>query len=69
MITGLHLSSKSRHKKAQLTEAQFVPVLNWASVAQSGSGTAVVEEVKHRSPTELEHLLRGPNRSRGTILL
>ena len=41
----LHLSSKSRHKKAQLTEAQFGPVLNWASIAQSSSQTAVVEEV------------------------
>ena len=42
---AMHLSSKSRHKKAQLIEAQFGPVLNWASVAQSGSRTAVVEEV------------------------
>lgn len=41
----LHLSSKSRHKKAQLTEAQFGPVLNWASIAQSSSQTAVIEEV------------------------
>lgn len=41
----MHLSSKSRHKKAQLTEAQFGPVLNWASIAQSSSQTAVIEEV------------------------
>ena len=41
----VHLSSKSRHKKAQLTEAQFGPVLNWASIAQSSSQTAVIEEV------------------------
>ncbi len=44
-MNRLHLSSKSRHKKAQLTEAQFGPVLNWASIAQSSSQTAVVEEV------------------------
>ena len=41
----MHLSSKGRHKKAQLTEAQFGPVLNWASIAQSSSQTAVIEEV------------------------
>ena len=41
----VHLSSKGRHKKAQLTEAQFGPVLNWASIAQSSSQTAVIEEV------------------------
>ena len=41
----MHLSSKSRHKKAQLTEAQFGPVLNWASIARSSSQTAVIEEV------------------------
>jgi hypothetical protein len=29
----------------QLTEAQFGSVLNWAFVAQSGSRTAVVEEI------------------------
>ena len=45
LLTVVHLSSKSRHKKAQLTEAQFGPVLNWASIAQSSSQTAVIEEV------------------------
>ena len=35
----VHLSSKSRHKKAQLTEAQFGPVLNWASIAQDRKST------------------------------
>ena len=37
-VRGIELS-------AQLTEAQFGPVLNWASIAQSSSQTAVIEEV------------------------
>lgn len=42
---SVHLSSKSRHRKANLEEAPFGPVLNGAFIAQGGSGTIVIEEV------------------------
>ena len=35
----VHLSSKSRHRKANLEEAPFGPVLNGAFIAQSSSRT------------------------------